>query len=510
MVNKKALSLAVAMALVTSGVMAADNSNGTDSKLTKYQQSALVATQQAVTNQLTQNQSVPKAVSLNVGRTIDLALLNNRTLKQSSWAYEAAKAEVSATAAAKNPSVGYKYTANRASSMSSAAARASALAAAAGNNTAGSSSVSNTFSHGLTLSVPVYTPAADAALEASRFSREGAGAAYEVARQTAKLTAATDYYSLIQARNKVDIANQSVKDYDGHLTNVNQQYAVGLVAKSDVLASQTSLSQAQTDLVTAQNAANIAEASLNNVIGLPVHTSIQTADKELGYTPYPITIDEARAYALLHRYELVQSTMAVKEAEQAVVKAKAGDLPTVNASMGKGWQDTKWQGTGDNNWSVGATVSWSVWDGGASKEQTKVAKASLEKAKEANAAAVDSVLLDVRKAYLNLRAAEQTITSTKAATEEAQENFRIATLRYQAGVGTNLDVLDAETKLASARNSYVDALYNYNISVATLEQAMGVPVETPIGGGAVLVKAANATADLQNLLTSASVAPAKQ
>ena len=491
MVNKKALSLAVAMALVTSGVMAADNSNGTDSKLTKYQQSALVATQQAVANQLTQNQSVPKAVSLNVGRTIDLALLNNRTLKQSSWAYEAAKAEVSATAAAKNPSVGYKYTAGRGNNMTSSDAH-------------------NSFSHGLTLSVPVYNPAADAALESSRFSREGASAAYEVARQTAKLTAATDYYSLIQARNKVDIANQSVKDYDGHLTNVNQQYAVGLVAKSDVLASQTSLSQAQTDLVTAQNAANIAEASLNNVIGLPVHTSIQTADKELGYTPYPITIDEARAYALLHRYELVQSTMAVKEAEQAIVKAKAGDLPTVNASLGKGWQDTKWQGTGDNNWSVGATVSWSVWDGGASKEQTKVAEATLEKAKEANAAAVDSVLLDVRKSYLNLRAAEQTITSTKAATEEAQENFRIATLRYQAGVGTNLDVLDAETKLASARNSYVDALYNYNISVATLEQAMGVPVETPIGGGAALVKAANATSDLQNLLTSASVAPAKK
>lgn len=486
MVNKKALSLAVAMALVTSGVMAAtDNSNSTDLKLTKYQQSALVATQQAVANQLTQNQSVPKTVSLNVGRTIDLALLNNRTLKQSGWAYEAAKAQVSATAAAKNPTLGYTYSAKRGNSFTS-------------------SDAANSFGHGLSISVPVYSPAADAAIESSRFSREGAGAAYEVARQTAKLTAATDYYSLIQARNKVDIANQSVKDYDGHLTNVNQQYAVGLVAKSDVLASQTSLSQAQTDLVTAQNAANLAEANLNNVIGLPVHTAIQTAEKELGYTPYPITIDEARAYALLHRYDLVESTMAVKEAEQAVLSAKAGGKPTVSAAVGKDWADTKWQGTGNNDWSVGATVSWNVWDGGASKEKTKVAEANLEQAKEANAAAVDSVMLEVRQAYLNLRAAEQTITSTKAATEEAQENFRIATLRYQAGVGTNLDVLDAETKLASARNSYVDALYNYNISVATLEQAMGVPVETPIGGGAAIVKAANATTDLQNLLSTVS------
>lgn len=171
MVNKKALSLAVAMALVTSGVMAADNSNGTDLKLTKYQQSALVATQQAIANQLTQNQSVPKAVSLNVGRTIDLALLNNRTLKQSEWSYEAAKAQVSATAAEKNPTLGYKYSASRGNSMAT-------------------SDASNSFGHGLSVSVPIYTPSLDAQIESSRFSREGAGAAYEVARQTAKLTAA--------------------------------------------------------------------------------------------------------------------------------------------------------------------------------------------------------------------------------------------------------------------------------------------------------------------------------
>ncbi len=491
MVNKKALSLAVAMALVTSGVMAADNSNGTDLKLTKYQQSALVATQQAIANQLTQNQSVPKAVSLNIGRTIDLALLNNRTLKQSEWSYEAAKAQVSATAAEKNPTLGYKYSASRGNSMAT-------------------SDASNSFGHGLSVSVPIYTPSLDAQIESSRFSREGAGAAYEVARQTAKLTAAQDYYALIQARNKVDIANQSVKDYEGHLTNVNQQYAVGLVAKSDVLASQTSLSQAQTDLVTAQNNANLAEATLNNVIGLPVSTSIQTTDKELGYTPYPITIEQARAYALLHRYDLVESTMTVKEAEQSVLQAKAGSKPSVSASLGKNWADTNWQGTGSNDWSVGAAVSWNVWDGGSSKEQTKVAEANLEKAKEANAAAVDSVMLQVRQAYLNLRAAEQTISSTKSAVEEAQENFRIASLRYQAGVGTNLDVLDAETKLATARNSYVDALYNYNISVATLEQSMGVPVEAPIGGGAAIVKAANATTELQNLLSNVSATPASK
>ena len=90
---------------------------------------------------------------------------------------------------------------------------------------------------------------------------------------------------------------------------------------------------------------------------------------------------------------------------------------------------------------------------------------------------------------MNLRSAEQTIQSTQTAVAQGQESFRIATLRYRAGVGTNLDVLDAETKLTDARNNYVQALYNYNISIAAaLEQLTGVPLNTPVGQGAELLQ----------------------
>lgn len=126
-------------------------------------------------------------------------------------------------------------------------------------------------------------------------------------------------------------------------------------------------------------------------------------------------------------------------------------------------------------------------------------EAQLESAKEANLAAVDGVLYDVQSAYLNLRAAEQTISSAKVAVEEGQESFRIASLRYRAGVGSNLDVLDAETSLTTARNNYVQALYNYNIYVATLEQAVGVPLETPVGHGAPLIANSDSVNTLANL-----------
>lgn len=483
MVNKKALSLAVVLALTTTGVWAA-NAND-DAKLTKFQQAALVTTQQTIANKIANDQAVGTRVSLNLPRTVELALMNNRTVKQSEWQYEAAKAQVSATAAAKNPTISYAYSGGR----------GSATTQTGGTNI--SDSASNTFS----LSVPIYTGGkTEAAIESARYSREGYNAALEEARQTAKLTSAQYYYNLIMARNKVDIAEQSVRDYDGHLTNVNQQFNVGIVAKSDVLASETSLANARTSLVEAQNAADLAEATLNNYIGLPVTTQVATADSSLGYTPYNVTLQEAQAYALLHRAEIVQSTMNVKAAEEAIKSAKSGYMPTLSASATQAWSGSDWGGTSDDNWRIGAAVSWSLWDGGATRENIKVAEANLERYKEANYQVIESVNLAVRQAYLNMKSAEQTIESTRTAVASGQESFRIATLRYRAGVGTNLDVLDAETSLETARNNYVDALFNYNIAVASLENAMGVPLETPIGGAAALVNQAQSSTQLANMV----------
>lgn len=484
--NTKALSMAVVLSLATTGVFAADQAK--DSKLASYQAKALATAQQTVAAKIADDAAIPTQVSLNLPRTIDLALQNNHSVKSAQWTYEAAKAGVSQAAAAKNPSVGYEYNAKRSS---------------VNGQNALQNGTSKSFGNQFAVTVPIYSAARDAAVEAARYTREGKGAALEAQYQTSKLQAAKDYYGLIMNRNKVDIAQQSVRDYDAHLTNVNQQYAVGIVAKSDVLASKTSLAEAQTNLVSAKNAADIAESTLNKYIGLPVATKVETADRELGYAPYNVTLEQARAYAMLHRAELVEAAMAVKQAEENVNKAKAGHLPSVDGSLSKSWGGDSWSGTGDSNsWTIGAGVTWSIWDGGATNESIKVQKANLEAAKEANLEQIDAVALQVHQAYLDMKAAEQTINSTRVAVEQGQENFRIATLRYRAGVGINLDVLDAETKLSTARNNYVDALYNYNIAVATLEQAMGVPVDTPIGGGAAIVANSNAPQELANMVTN--------
>ena len=484
--NKKAVSLAVILSMATTGAFASDvvsTSVNNGDKLTKLQKEAIQLTQQQLAQKSVQDtQRYETSISLNEESTVDLALANNRTAKQAMWSYQAAKADVSIAAASKNPSLAYSW---------------------GGERSGGDKGSSKDGKHNFTISAPVFNPSLDASIDASRYKREGTGAEYEESLQQAKYDAINAYYSLIMYRNKTDVAKQTVKDYQGHLDNVTAQYNVGLVSNSDVLGADTSLADAQTDLVKVMNAAELAEASLNKIIAYPVQTAITTAENDLQYKPYTVTLEQAKAYAMLHRSALVESAMAVKAAEENLKSAKSGYLPTIDIEAGRGYTDPNgYFGTDVKSWHVGASATWKLWDGGATQNKIKGAYADLEKAKEANLATVDKVNLAVQEAYLNLRTAEQTIQSTQTAVNEGQENFRIASLRYRAGVGTNLDVLDAELKLTKARNTYVDALYNYNVSISALEQATGVPIDTPVGQGASIIANSGAVEQLAALATA--------
>ncbi|WP_314642354.1 TolC family protein [uncultured Veillonella sp.] len=481
--NKKVLSLGVMLSLATTGAMAADvvtTSVNNGDQLSKYQKEAIQLTQKQLAEKSVQDSKTYESkLDLDESRTIELALANNRTAKQTKWGYEAAKSAVSEVAAGKNPSVSYGWSVNR---------------------NGGDSGSGKSGSHNFSITAPVFNPQLDASIDSARYTREGTGASYEEALQQAKYDAIYNYYTLIMNRNLVDVAQETVKNYQGQLTNAEAQYNVGLVASSDVLSAKTNLADAETTLLKAQNTANLAEANLNKVIAYPVQTSITTVESNLQYKPYNVTLEQAKAYAMLHRSALVKSALDVKSAEEAVKSAKAGYLPTVNVSIGRGYTDPDgYFGTSTKSWSVGASASWSLWDGGATQNAIKKANAELEQAKEANLAAIDTVLLAVQKAYLNLRSAEQTINSTQTAVNQGEENFRIATLRYRAGVGTSLDVLNAETTLTDARNNYVEALYNYNISIAELEQLTGVPLNTPVGQGAEIIANSGAVEQLAKL-----------
>ena len=151
-------------------------------------------------------------------------------------------------------------------------------------------------------------------------------------------------------------------------------------------------------------------------------------------------------------------------------------MPQVSASASNKWYSGDWPGDDNENWTAAVGVSLNVFDSGVTAAKVNAAEASLYKAEETYRQTKDSVQLDVRNNYLSLREAEKRIATSRVAVDSAEEDYRISQLRYQAGVGTNIDVMDAQVALTQAKNNYVQALYDYNTSSAALAKAMGVPV----------------------------------
>jgi hypothetical protein len=128
----------------------------------------------------------------------------------------------------------------------------------------------------------------------------------------------------------------------------------------------------------------------------------------------------------------------------------------------------------------GATANWNIFDNGVTAAGVHNAEASLVKAQENLKAQDETIQLDVRTALLNLQAAEKNISTMETAVKQAEEDLKIANVRYSAGVGTNLDVMDATEKMTAARTNYNTALYSYNVNKAALDKAMGIPVDIDV------------------------------
>ena len=279
----------------------------------------------------------------------------------------------------------------------------------------------------------------------------------------------------MQAIDTVKLSKDSVERLSAHLQNVQAQYDVGVVAKVDVLRSQVELADAEQTLIKAQNAYDLAVADLNNIIGLPHGTDLNVTES-LQYNKYDNPMENCINFALANRPELFQAEAGIEAAKAAVKVAKSGYMPQVAASASNDWSSTSWPGDDNQNWGVGVSVSMNVFDSGVTAAKVNASEASLYKAEETYRQTKDSVQLDVRNNYLSLREAEKRIATSRVAVDSAEEDYRISQLRYQAGVGTNIDVMDAQVALTQAKNNYVQALYDYNTSSAALAKAMGVPV----------------------------------
>jgi len=279
------------------------------------------------------------------------------------------------------------------------------------------------------------------------------------------------YYTLLQTEKNREVAIETVKLTQDQLDQAKGFFDAGVKSKYDVTSAEVNLSNARLAQIRAENSVQIARVTLKNAMGSPDLPDFSIVDT-LAFQKYPVTFEDAVQRAYTNRPDL-QSTLARKEAfKEAVSLARTGYYPTLtgNANVSRVDSDYPPEKSG---WSAGVTLNFPLFSGFLTNYQVKEAKENLNVQNANEETLRQSILLDVQQAYLNLRALDDGVVVAELTVRQAQENYEIVNGRYNAGVGSPLDVTNALVVQSNAKTNYIAALANYKIAEAALLKAMG-------------------------------------
>ncbi len=319
----------------------------------------------------------------------------------------------------------------------------------------------------------IVNPRTWSSVRAAKQNLEASQNDFITSQNTVALNVKTAYYQVLQAKRNRDVSADVIKGFQLHLDQAKGFYDVGTKAKVDVIKAEVDLSNAKLDLIKNENAYKVAWLNLNTVMGVP-DAPEYTIEDNLAYQPYPLTLDEATSRAFENRPDLKSAVARREAAESGISVARSGYYPVLsgNASYEKA-------GIGlspselNEGWFAGVTLSVPLFSGFLTNHQVAEAKGILYVQKANEEDQRQQILLQVRQAYLGLRAAEASISTAQLAAEQAKENLDLQNGRYAAGVGSPVEVSDAFATYVNSQGQYTNALAIYKAAQAAIEQAMG-------------------------------------
>ncbi|WP_161634944.1 TolC family protein [Leptolyngbya sp. Heron Island J] len=311
-----------------------------------------------------------------------------------------------------------------------------------------------------------------AAEEQVRFSE------LEVDRQREELRLETTslYYDLQESGEQIRI-NQAFVDEAARnrRDNVLRQEA-GVGTTFDVLRADVQLANAQQDLIQSQSQQRIARRNLARLLNLPSTVNVNATpvpapdNWEETYERWELTLEDSVLLAFQGRVELEQQLAQREISTQQARAALAANGPQVSLFANYSWSDLL--DDSSDNYSFGARFDMVLVDGGAARARARQQEANADIAEENFSEQVDLVRFEVEEAYFTMRSNEENVRTARTAITQAVRALELANLRLDAGVGTQLDVLTAQSELTQAEGNWVSAALGYSRALASLQRAV--------------------------------------
>ncbi len=359
-------------------------------------------------------------------------------------------------------------------SASGSYARSKSATTSSGAVIAGGNTPYNSATGSVSLSQNIYDfGRTSSQVDIAKSNLESSRSDFNTSQDTVILSVKQAYYGVLQAKRNRDVDLDVIKQMQLHLDQAQGFYNVGTKARIDVINAEVNLSNAQLTLINAENALKIAWVTLNNAMGTPDAPAYAIEDN-LSFQKYSLTLEEATARAFENRPDLKSAVAKRQAADENISLQRSGYYPVLSGSASYAKMEAYDPiNTTTDSWDVGVVLTFPLFNGFLTQHQVAEAKANLYIQKANEESLRQQILLDVRQAYLNLQAAEASISTAELASKQAKENLDLANGRYAAGVGSPIEVSDAFATYVTAEASYTSALANYKIAQASIEKAMG-------------------------------------
>jgi outer membrane protein len=344
------------------------------------------------------------------------------------------------------------------------------------------------YSAALTVAQPLYAGGAiSAQVRAARLFALLTDQTVRSATQDVVYAAETAYYNLLLSQHLVDISTDAVRAAKVHLDDVEKKRAGGVASNFDVLRAQVELSNFEANLIRSKNAINIARANLIKTMGISQDSDFVLSD-EFAYAPIQVSMEHAVETAFTNRPDLYSREYQIRQQREQLKAARSRYLPNASAYFTNSWSSPSPTNFGTSSsewgriWQAGVQGALPIFDGFQREGNIIQQKARLKQAQIGLVDAEETAVFELTQAILSMENAEEFVQSQRLNLTRATEGLRLAQVGYEQGVNTQVEVIDAQSALTTARVNYYQAIYSHVVAKLAVQRAMGTITNTRTTG----------------------------
>jgi len=404
---------------------------------------------------------------------LKLALANNKVLQRMTEEKEIARGERLKSYSAILPSVGLTGDYTRLDKVSSITLPD---IPGLGGGTITMGDVDN-YAVGLRVSQPIYAGGAiKATIHAARLFSMLADETVRSAVQDLIYMATHAYYDVLLNQHLLEISADAVRSSQAHLDSVKQRRQGGVASDFDVLRAEVELSNFQAELIRNKNAINMAKTQLLKVMGVSQDSDFTLSD-ELVYVHSEMKMEEAVEAAYRSRPDLFSREFDIKYQKELLRIAKSRYWPVLSGYYSHTWSKpdphTAMEIEWGHAWQAGVMATLPIFDGLSREGELIAQKARLRQALINLIDAEETALFELTTALLSIEDAQEFVESQSLNLNRAKEGLRLAEVGYKQGTNTQVEMIDAQAALTTARVNHYQAIYSHIIAKLDLQKAMG-------------------------------------